>query len=72
MEIETKRDKFVRLAESRMANTLKQIDLLANLSNTNFYEYTLEDVDKIVKTLKRAIKDLEATFKNENKKFSIN
>ena len=25
---ETKREKFVRLAESRMNNTLKQIDLL--------------------------------------------
>lgn len=68
---ETKREKFVRLAESRMNNTLKQIDLLANLANTNAYEYTLEDVEIMVKRLRKAIKELENTYKQENKKFVL-
>lgn len=68
---ETKREKFVRLAESRMNNTLKQIDLLANLANTNAYEYTLDDVEIMVKRLRKAIKELENTYKQENKKFLL-
>ena len=65
---ESKREKFVRLTENRMNNTLKQIELLGNLSNTSAYEYTQEDVEKIIKTLKIAISDLEHTFRMDNKK----
>ena len=70
---ETKRDKFVRLAESRVNNALKQIELIGNLSNTRAYEYTKDDVDDIIRTLKSAISDLEHTFKMDNKtnKFSL-
>ena len=71
--METKRDKFKRLAEARMNNTLKQIELLSNLSNTSAYEYTEEDIDKMIKTLKLAISKLEKSFSKEtnNKKFSL-
>lgn len=70
---ETKREKFIRLCESRMTNCLKQIELLENLSNTNAYEYTLEDIDKMVKRLRKAISELDKTFKEETKKkFSLN
>ena len=71
--METKRDKFVRLAENRMNNALKQIQLLSNLSNTRAYEYTEEDIQKIVKTLKNAVSELEHSFKmdNKNKKFIL-
>lgn len=65
--METKREKFVRLAESRMTNTLKQIELLSNLSNTSAYEYTQEDIDKMIRTLKKSISDLESSFRKENK-----
>lgn len=72
-ENETKRDKFVRLAESRMNNALKQIELLGNLSNSSAYDYTNDDVEKIIKTLKNAILDLEHTYKldKKNKKFTL-
>lgn len=70
---ETKREKFTRLAESRMNNALKQIQLIGNLSNTSAYEYTAEDVDKIIRTLKKSINELETTFKGDAKakKFSL-
>ena len=72
-KIETKREKFVRLAENRMNNVLKQIELLSNLSNTRAYEYEQTDIDLIIKTLKVAINDLEHTFKKDkkNKKFKL-
>lgn len=70
---ETKREKFIRLAESRMNNALKQIELLSNLSNTRAYEYTSEDVEKMIRTLKSSISDLEHSFKldKKNNKFSL-
>lgn len=72
--MESKRDKFVRLAENRMNNVLKGIDLLGNLSNQNNYEYTQEDLTKIIKTLKGAVSDLEKTYNssaNKNKRFKL-
>jgi len=70
---ETKREKFIRLAESRMNNALKQIELLSNLSNTRAYEYTSDDIEKMVKTLKNAVNNLEYAFKidKKNNKFSL-
>ena len=70
---ETKRERFVRLAENRMNNALKNIQLLSNLSNTSAYEYTSEDVDKIIRALKTAVTDLEKSFapSNRSKKFKL-
>ena len=71
--VETKRDKFIRLAESRVNNALKQIQLIGNLSNLSVYEYTKDDVDLIIKVLKNAVYDLERSFKSETStnKFSL-
>ena len=72
--METKRDKFVRLAENRMNNVLKGIELLGNLSNQNNYEYTQQDLNKIIKTLKEAVNDLEKVYDtstNKNRKFKL-
>lgn len=70
---ETKREKFVRLAESRMNNVLKQIELLGNLSNKRAYEYDQSDIDAMIKTLKTAVSNLEHSFNadKKNNKFSL-
>ena len=44
---ETKREKFVRLAENRTNKILSTLVLLGNCSNTGVYEYTQKDVEKI-------------------------
>ena len=71
--METKREKFVRLAEKRMDSILKGIELMGNLSNTNNYDYTQEDLNKIIKTLKAAVSDLEHTYNATSgvKKFKL-
>jgi exonuclease VII small subunit len=71
--VETKREKFIRLAEKRMDNILKGIELMGNLSNSNNYEYTQEDLNKIIKTLKNSISDLEHTYNvaSGTKKFKL-
>lgn len=45
------REKFVRLANKRVSNALKAIQLIGNLSNKSNYDYTEEDVQKILKAL---------------------
>ncbi len=65
---ETKREKFTRLAEARMNNALKQIELLGNLANTSAYEYSEEDVSKMLKTLRKAVSDLGDAFEKTSKK----
>ena len=44
---ETKREKFVRLAEARTNKIIDMIQLLSNCSNTNVYEYSQKDIDQI-------------------------
>jgi hypothetical protein len=63
---ETKSEKFVRLAEKRVNNALKQISLIGNLANKNFYDYDKNQVIKIIKALKEEISKLEKEFDNYN------
>jgi hypothetical protein len=45
------REKFVDLANKRVSKALKDIQLVGNLSNRSNYDYTEEDVAKIMKAL---------------------
>jgi len=61
--METKNEKFQRLAEKRVNETIKKIELIGNLSNKRNYQYTEDDINKVLKALKNALKDLEQKFK---------
>lgn len=60
--METKRDKFVRLAEARTNKAIDMIRLISNLSNKNNYEYSEEDVQKIFSTIEKELKNAKAKF----------
>ena len=51
MKNETKREKFVRIAEARTNKIINMIQLLGNCSNQSLYEYTQKDVNKIFNAL---------------------
>ncbi|ABS62662.1 MULTISPECIES: hypothetical protein [Alphaproteobacteria] len=57
-----KREKFVRLAESRTQLALEAIRKLGNLSNRRAYEYSDADVKKIIKALRDAVSETERKF----------
>jgi hypothetical protein len=57
-----KRDRFVRLAVKRVNRAIKDIRLIANLSNRSAYEYSEEDARKIVKALQKEIESLKGRF----------
>lgn len=62
MDNETKREKFVRLAENRTNKILDMIQLLGNLSSPGTYEYTQQDVDKIFSAIENATKESKKRF----------
>ena len=59
---ESKKEKFIRLAEARTNKILNMMRLLGNCSNKNNYEYTDKDVQKIFNTLERELKNTKAKF----------
>lgn len=68
---ESKRDKFVRLAEARTNKIIDMIQLLGNCSNLSTYDYTQQDVDKIFSAIEYEIKEAKKKFnKIESKKCS--
>lgn len=74
MKTETKRDKFVRLAEARTNKILEMLRLLGNCSVKATYEYTDEDIKKIFNTLEKALKNTKNRFlgvEEKEEKFSL-
>jgi len=67
MKEETKNDKFKRLAENRVNNALKYIDLLGNLANKSNYDYSENEYKKIIRTLRKSVDKLEGKFEASNK-----
>lgn len=61
---ETKRDKFVRMAEARTIKIISMIRLLGNCSNRMAYEYSEKDVNKIFGAIDSALSDAKRRFKN--------
>lgn len=68
-ERETKREKFVRLAETRTNKIIDMLQLLGNCSNSSAYDYSQEDVDKIFSAIEYEVKEARKKFnKIESKK----
>ena len=68
---ETKRDKFVRLAEARTNKIIDMLQLLGNCSNTSAYDYTQQDIDKIFGAIENELREAKKKFnKVERKKSS--
>ena len=61
---ETKREKFVRMAEARTIKIISMIRLLGNCSNRMAYEYSEKDVGKIFSAIESALADAKRRFKN--------
>ena len=60
---ETKRERFVRMAEARTIKILSMVRLLGNCSNTGTYEYTDKDVSKIFSAIEGAVAEAKKRFK---------
>ena len=66
---ESKREKFVRLAEARTNKILDMLELLGNCSNQSAYDYTQQDVDRIFSAIESEVREVKKKFgKNDAKK----
>ena len=63
---ETKREKFVRLAEARTNKIIDTLQLLGNCSNTSVYEYTQEDIDKIFGAIELEMREAKKKFTKQD------
>jgi len=61
---ESKSDKFKRLAVKRVKNAVSKIELIANLSGSG-YEYTPEQVEKILGALQGSVDKVKAAFSKQ-------
>lgn len=61
-ENETKREKFVRIAEARTNKIIDMVQLLGNCSNSATYEYTDADVEKIFAAIEFEVKEARKKF----------
>lgn len=62
LENETRRDRFVRLAEARTNKIIDMIHLLGNCSNLSQYDYSPKDVDKIFKAIQTELDESRKRF----------
>lgn len=65
---ETKKERFIRLAEYRTNKACKGIAALKNLGNRGSYEYTDEQVDLMFSVLEQQIQDAKGAFVKTEKK----
>lgn len=65
-----KKEKFERVAQKRVVNVLDKLDTLSKVSNTTNYEYSEEDVDKMMQAIRDKVDQVEASFQEGLKKGS--
>lgn len=66
MEKETKRDKFVRIAEARTNKIIDMIQLLGNCSNQSLYEYTQKDINKIFSAIQEELDEAKKKYNKQD------
>lgn len=63
--MESKEERFVRIAEARTNKIIDMIRLLGNCSNKTNYDYTTADVKKIFTTIESELKNARQKFDEE-------
>lgn len=69
--MESKNDKFRRIATKRTNEILDKIRVLSNCSNRTSYDYDQEDVRKIFGAIESQLKITKAKFTERNDEFKL-
>lgn len=67
LKLETKSQKFERIAEIRIKKVLHSMRLLGNCGNRNNYDYTSEQVEKMKGAIIQAYEQLISKFTKQEK-----
>jgi len=60
--METKHDKFVRLAEYRTNEILNRIKILGNCANRSVYDFSLEEINRIFSEIEKNLRETKSMF----------
>ncbi len=63
---ESRRERFVRLAEARTNKIIDMIQLLGNCSNQSQYEYSQKDVTKIFNAIQTELDSAKKRFNKQD------
>lgn len=61
----TRRERFTKVASTRVQKIIDTLILLQNCSNKNNYEYSSEDVDKMFNEISKALRDTKSVYLRE-------
>lgn len=64
----SKQENFKRMAESRTNKIIDMIDLLGNLCNTSYYEYTDDQIDAIFNAIQSELDKTKEKFNKDKGK----
>ena len=64
-----KREKFIKHGNRHLMNAVKNIKLIKNIANKNYYDYGDKDIKLIFSELDKAVKEVKNSFtETKNKK----
>jgi hypothetical protein len=66
--MDIKQQNFKRIAEGRVNKILSLIELLGNLSNKSFYDFSDEQIDLIFSSIQEALQVQKTRFEKRNLK----
>lgn len=66
--VETRRERFEKVASNRVQRILDTLSLLKNCAKKNNYEYDEKDVEMMFTEINKAVRDAKATFSAELEK----
>ena len=75
--VEKQKRNFKRISENRVSKILNLLSQLTNLSNSSFYEYTNEEIEKIFEAIEEEAKKIKEFLlksndkKRKNKRFEL-
>lgn len=61
----SKRERFTKVAATRVQRIISTLELLQNCSNRNNYEYDEEDVNHMFDEITKALRDAKNVYLNE-------
>ena len=69
--MESRSEKFKRIATRRTNEIIEKIRILGNCSNKSTYEYEKEEVVKIFKSIEQELAIAKIKFTNKKDKFTL-
>jgi hypothetical protein len=62
-----KKERFKTVASRRVQKVLESLDSLSKCANKSTYEYSQDDVSKLLKAIKEQVRLLEVAYTNSSK-----